>query len=181
MVERQKSTGMNTKQRWILVAAIVLPLAVAAVLFTVTTVTVQADVPIAGPDSTLAPAASPEASLSQPPVIRLDFANPVEQIRGIASWYGAPFDKHVTASGERFNMDALTACANMLPFQSVVRVVNLRNRRSVVVRINDRGLLFPGRIIDLSHAAALQLDMMDSGLAPVRLDVLWLGKKHGAK
>ena len=181
MVDGQKSTDRNAKQRWILVAAIVLPLTVAAVLFTVSTVTVQADVPLAGPDSTLAPAASPEAFTPQPPAIRLDLANPVEQIHGIASWYGAPFDGHTTANGERFDMNALTACANMLPFQSVVRVVNLRNHRSVVVRINDRGLLFPGRIIDLSYAAAQQLDMMDSGLEPVRLDVLWMGKKHDAK
>ena len=78
-------------------------------------------------------------------------------------------------------MKALTACSNALPFESVVRVVNLRNRRSVVVRINDRGLLLPGRVIDLSYAAAERLDMMRSGIAPVRLDVLSLGNKRHAK
>lgn len=161
--------------------AIVLPLAVAAVLFTVFTVTVQADVPLELPASTLPPVAPPQGVALHAPTVHLEFANPVAQLRGIASWYGVPFDGHTTANGERFDMHALTACTNALPFDSVVRVVNLRNRRSVVVRINDRGLLFPGRVIDLSYAAAQQLNMTHSGVAPVRLDVLWMGKKRVAK
>lgn len=163
---------------WVL--AVILPLAVAAVLFTLFSVTVQADVPLSTAASAVPTAASPEA-LTPPLAVRLDFANPVKRLRGIASWYGAPFDGHTTANGERYDMHALTACSNELPFESEVRVVNLRNRRSVVVRINDRGLLFPGRIIDLSYAAAEELGMMKSGLAPVRLDVLSLGKKRTAK
>ena len=112
--------------------------------------------------------------------MRLEFANPVEELRGLASWYGDAFDGHTTANGETYDMHALTACTNALPFESVVRVVNLRNHRSVVVRINDRGLLFPGRVIDLSYAAAEKLGMMRSGVAPVRLDVLSLGKRRSA-
>jgi rare lipoprotein A len=74
-------------------------------------------------------------------------------LRGIASWYGEAFDGQTTASGERFNMFAMTACHPTLPFGSVVRVVNLKNGRSVIVRITDRGEA-EGRIIDLSFAAA---------------------------
>jgi rare lipoprotein A (peptidoglycan hydrolase) len=181
MVERQKSTDANgLRRRWILVVAVIVPLAIAAVLFTLFSVTVQADVPLAYTSLTPPTAASAEA-LKPPPLIRLEFANPIEQLRGIASFYSDAFDGHTTANGETYDMHALTACTNALPFESVVRVVNLRNHRSVVVRINDRGLLFPGRVIDLSYAAAERLDMMRSGLAPVRLDVISLGRKHSAK
>jgi rare lipoprotein A len=181
MAERQKSTNVSVRRRWLWTAVIVVPLAVAAVLFTVFTVTVQADVPLATPAPTQIPAASPQVVVLHAPTVHLEFANPIEQLRGIASWYGAPFDGHTTANGEHYDMHALTACTNALPFNSVVRVVNLKNRRSVVVRINDRGLLFPGRVIDLSYAAAEELNMMRSGVAPVRLDVLWKGKKQSAK
>ncbi|HEX8711999.1 MAG TPA: septal ring lytic transglycosylase RlpA family protein [Terracidiphilus sp.] len=181
MADGQKSVDVSMRRRWIWTVAIVLPLAVAAVLFTAFTVTVQADVPLAPPPSTLPPVASPEMVVLHAPTVHLEFASPIAQLRGIASWYGAPFDGHTTANGERFDMHALTACTNALPFDSVVRVVNMRNRRSVVVRINDRGLLFPGRVIDLSYAAAQQLNMTHSGVAPVRLDVLWMGKKRAAK
>ena len=96
-------------------------------------------------------------------------------LRGIASWYGEAFDGRTTASGERFDMFAMTACHPTLPFGSMVRVVNLKNGRSVTVRITDRGDLAAGRIIDLSFAAAEKLAMTNSGLAPVRLDVLSRG------
>ena len=181
MVERHKSTDADvSRRRWIFIAACILPLAIAAALFTLFSITVQADVPLATTAPALPAAASTEG-IPAPPTVRLEFASPVKQLRGIASWYGAAFDGHTTANGETFDMKALTACTNVLPFESVVRVVNLRNRRSVVVRINDRGLLFPGRVIDLSYAAAQRLDMMRSGIAPVRLDVLSLGTKRRAK
>ena len=93
-------------------------------------------------------------------------------LAGIASWYGEVLDGHTTASGEIFHKEALTACHPTLPFGTLVRVINLRNRRSVVVRINDRGQLDPGRVIDLSSAAADRLGMLRAGLAPVRLEVL---------
>lgn len=180
MVEPYKSTDADlSRRRWIVIAACILPLAIAAALFTLFSITVQADVPLAATASALPADASAEA-IPAPPVVRLEFASPVQQLRGVASWYGGAFNGHTTANGETFDMKALTACTNALPFESVVRVVNLRNRRSVVVRINDRGLLFPGRVIDLSYAAAQRLDMMRSGVAPVRLDVLSLGRKHHA-
>jgi rare lipoprotein A len=98
-------------------------------------------------------------------------------LRGIASWYGEAFDGRTTANGERFDMYAMTACHPTLPFGSVVRVVNLRNGRSVIVRITDRGELAEGRIIDLSFAAAEKLAMTNSGLAPVVLQVLSRGSQ----
>jgi rare lipoprotein A len=93
------------------------------------------------------------------------------RLLGIASWYGNVLRGHRTASGERFDPTALTACHPSLPFGTLVRVINLLNHRSVTVRINDRGVLNPNRVIDLSSAAAEQLDMLRAGVAPVRLEV----------
>lgn len=93
-------------------------------------------------------------------------------MHGIASWYGTVFQGRRTANGEIFDQNQMTACHKTLPFGSRVRVTNLRNGRSVVVRINDRGTLEPGRVIDLSNAAARQLHMVDAGLAPVALETL---------
>ena len=94
------------------------------------------------------------------------------QISGIASWYGPGFDGNMSASGERYNQNALTAAHRSLPFGTKVQVTNLNNGRSVVVRINDRGPYVRGRVLDLSAGAARALGMMDSGIAPVQLDVL---------
>ena len=93
-------------------------------------------------------------------------------LAGIASWYGEVLDGHTTASGEIFHKEAMTACHPTLPFGTLVRVINLRNRRSVVVRITDRGVLFPNRVIDLSSGAALKIGMLRTGIAMVRLEVL---------
>ncbi|MBD9676776.1 septal ring lytic transglycosylase RlpA family protein [Pseudomonas sp. PDM18] len=91
---------------------------------------------------------------------------------GTASYYGKAHHGKRTASGERFNQNALTAAHRTLPFGTRVRVTNLDNGRSVVVRINDRGPFGRGRIIDVSKAAAEQLNMLRSGTAPVRLEGL---------
>ena len=91
---------------------------------------------------------------------------------GAATWYGKQHHGGPTASGERFNMYALTAAHRTLRFGAQVRVENLRNGLSVVVRINDRGPYGRGRIIDLSYAAAQRLDMLQAGVVPVRLRVL---------
>ena len=97
-------------------------------------------------------------------------------LRGIATWYGTVFNGRKTANGETYDMYAMTACHPTLPFGSLVRVVNLNNKRSVVVRITDRGYLSEGRIIDLSYAAADKLAMTEAGLAPVVLEVLSRGR-----
>ncbi len=91
---------------------------------------------------------------------------------GQASWYGAKHHGKKTASGERFNQHALTAAHRPLAFGTRVKVTNIRNNKSVTVRVNDRGPYSKGRIIDLSRAAANKIDMLNSGVAPVRLQVL---------
>ena len=91
---------------------------------------------------------------------------------GQASWYGQTHHGRLTASGERFDMNALTAAHPTLPFGTRLRVVNLDNDRHVDVRINDRGPIVPGRIIDLSYGAARALGAVGAGVIPVRLSVL---------
>ncbi len=88
---------------------------------------------------------------------------------GLASFYGPGLHGRPTASGERFNQNALTAAHRKLRFGSCLRVVNMENGKQVEVRVNDRGPFIEGRIIDLSKAAAAKLDMLDKGVARVRL------------
>jgi peptidoglycan lytic transglycosylase len=90
---------------------------------------------------------------------------------GTASWYGEYFEGRATASGEPYNMHDLTAAHPTLPLGSWVRVTNLHNGRVVYVRINDRGPIIPGRIIDLSYGAAQVLHFQNKGLQRVRLDL----------
>ena len=104
-----------------------------------------------------------------------------DKIHGIASWYGGVFNGRKTASGEVYDMYAMTACHPSLPFGSIVRVVNESNHRSVVVRITDRGdLVEEGRVIDLSYGAAEKLGMTWAGLAKVDLQVLSLGRRKSS-
>jgi rare lipoprotein A len=91
---------------------------------------------------------------------------------GMASWYGPGFQGNPTASGEPFNQYALTAAHLGLPFGTRVRVINMDNGRSVVVRINDRGPFAHGRVIDLSRGAAEAIGVVSSGVAPVRLELV---------
>lgn len=88
---------------------------------------------------------------------------------GIASYYADRYQGRQTASGERFDQQAMTAAHPSLPFGTQVRVTHLDNGRETVVRINDRGPFVRGRIIDLSRRAAEELDMLRSGTAPVRI------------
>lgn len=92
--------------------------------------------------------------------------------RGIASYYHDDFEGHLTASGEPFHQNRMTAAHPFLPMGTLVRVVNLQNGRSVVVRINDRGPHKAGRIIDLSRAAAIQLGIIESGTAEVEVSIV---------
>jgi rare lipoprotein A len=91
---------------------------------------------------------------------------------GIASWYGREEQGKLTADGETFNRHKFTAASRKLPFNTVVRVTNESNGRSVQVRINDRGPYKKGRVLDLSEAAADTLDMKKSGTAPVKIEVV---------
>jgi rare lipoprotein A len=91
---------------------------------------------------------------------------------GVASWYGFPYDGRRAASGEIYDMRQLTAAHRRLPFQTWVEVTNLSNGKQVDVRINDRGPFVKGRILDLSQAAARDIDMLRAGTARVRLKVI---------
>ncbi|NPA44773.1 MAG: septal ring lytic transglycosylase RlpA family protein [Chlorobi bacterium] len=92
--------------------------------------------------------------------------------KGEASWYGPGFNGKLTASGEIFNMNKLTAAHKKLPFGTKVKVVNIQNGKSVIVKINDRGPFVKGRIIDLSKKAAQQIDLIKPGHAPVKIIIL---------
>jgi rare lipoprotein A len=92
--------------------------------------------------------------------------------KGLASWYGEEYQGRTTASGERFDFHKKTAAHKKLPFGSVVRVKRRDNGRETVVYVNDRGPFVRGRIIDLSRAAAEDLDMIRDGIAPVRIKVV---------
>ena len=91
---------------------------------------------------------------------------------GIASWYGGKFQGRTTANGEIFDTNKFTAAHKTLPFGTMVKVTNLENGSTTVVRINDRGPFIPGRIIDLSYAAAKKLKMLKKGTARVKVVVV---------
>lgn len=91
---------------------------------------------------------------------------------GLASWYGHPYHGRKTANGETYDMYSMTAAHRTLAFNTWVRVVNLENNLTTVVRINDRGPFIEGRIIDLSKKAAEEIQMVGSGIALVRLDII---------
>jgi rare lipoprotein A (peptidoglycan hydrolase) len=97
---------------------------------------------------------------------------PIRVWSGIVSWYGPQFDGRATASGEPFDMFSLPAAHPTLPFGSMVRLVNVKNGRSQVVRINDRGPYVEGREIDVSFLVASRLGLLDKGIDRVRIELL---------
>jgi rare lipoprotein A len=115
--------------------------------------------------------AAPVSSKSSNPEVRRQVKTKPYQV-GTASWYGQIFDGKPTASGEPYDMYDMTAAHLKLPMGSYVRVTNLRNGRAVIVRVNDRGPIVPGRIIDLSYGAAQALQFRQRGLQRVRLDLV---------
>ena len=100
-----------------------------------------------------------------------------DRFKGIASWYGPNFHAKKTSNGEVYDMYAMTAAHKTLPMNTMVKVDNLENGKSIVVRINDRGPFVTGRIIDLSNKAAHKVDMVKKGTAQVRLTVLGFNAK----
>src|SRR5947199_1365674 len=105
-------------------------------------------------------------------------AKPIKTWVVNASWYVPGFDGKKTANGERFNCEALTAAHPNLPFGSVVRVVNPRNGKFELVRINDRGPYQEGREIDVSYRVARKIGLIHSGVCQVRLELMALPEKH---
>ena len=97
--------------------------------------------------------------------------------KGQASWYGQKFHGHQTANGEIYDMYQMSAAHKTLPLPSYVRVTNQKNGKQVVVRVNDRGPFHSGRVIDLSYAAALKLDMLKTGVANVKIEVIHVDQK----
>ena len=178
MVIRRRSgfPGLNAPLRiWLLAGVSSLVLTAGVVLFSIRSV--QADTQVPRPMASVPPSV-PVSPFAQPELTpkRTIAAQRAALLRGIATWYGTVFNGRKTASGETYEMYAMTACHPTLPFGSLVKVVNLRNKRSVVVRITDRGDLAEGRIIDLSYGAAQQLAMTEAGLAPVLLEVVSRGR-----
>jgi rare lipoprotein A len=97
---------------------------------------------------------------------------------GVASWYGQEFQGNTTASGESFDLKKLTAAHRELPLGTKIKVTNLRNRRSVVLRVNDRGPNIEGRLLDVSQAAAERLGFRGAGKTTVRIKVLTYPKRY---
>jgi rare lipoprotein A len=104
----------------------------------------------------------------------------VYRARGVATWYGRKFHGKKTASGERYDMYAMSAAHTILPIPSYARVTNLSNGKSVVVRINDRGPFHADRIIDLSYAAAYKLGYVGAGSAKVEVEAILPEKRTAA-
>ena len=120
------------------------------------------------------------APAMEAPLVALK-SEPVKPIKvwvGNASWYGPDFDGKKTANGERFNAESLTAAHPNLPFGSWVRVVNTRNGKFEVVRINDRGPYQEGREIDVSYRVARKIGLIHSGVSQVRLELMQLPPKR---
>lgn|GEM_PF-967383 len=169
-----ENPGLMTPLRICLLAGVA-AVAVTAVAVNVWLAPVQAKVLLPRPVATL----PPTAQTAQKIVVQQAQAakpTPMQQhkslLRGLASWYGGMFNGQKMANGEMFDQNAMTACHKTLPFGTWVKVVNLRNGRSVIVRITDRGALAAGRIMDLSYGAAQKLAMTNSGIAPVVLEVI---------
>jgi rare lipoprotein A len=103
--------------------------------------------------------------------------------RGLASWYGPQFHNRATANGEIYDMYAMTAAHKVLPLGTHVKVTNLQNGRSTIVRVNDRGPFVAGRVIDLSYAAADTIGVAKSGLAPVHVEAIQVAaeQRSGSK
>jgi rare lipoprotein A len=193
MVIKRKSRNMSLKTPLrICLLAGASSVALAAVVVTISTRTVHADAVLPRPTATTPhtppfASAPPAALLASPKTApktapRTAREKRADILHGIASWYGGVFNGRKTASGEKFDMYAMTACHPTLPFGTLVRVHNRDNNRSVVVRITDRGdLVVEGRIIDLSYGAAQELAMTKAGLARVDLEVISLGHPRGKK
>jgi rare lipoprotein A len=115
-------------------------------------------------------AAANDADLAEPSIPA--GATPIQTETGLASWYGPPYHNRVGSNGEVYNMHAMTAAHRTLPLGSIVRVTNLKTGHAALVRITDRGPFIPGRILDLSLAAARKLDVYSPGTAEVRVDLM---------
>jgi rare lipoprotein A len=113
---------------------------------------------------------APVPEIGSPPIA--PDAQPIAVETGLASWYGAPYHSRRSSNGQVYDMNAMTAAHRTLPLGSIVRVTNLKTGHAAIVRITDRGPFVPGRVVDLSLAAAKKADVWQPGIARVRVEVL---------
>ena len=142
--------------------------------------------PLAQAQTAAAPASAPAAAAAPAPAATPSAAAPAKATSGDASegkvaHYGRKFNGRKTASGERFNAGAMTMAHKTLPFGTLVKVTNLANKRSVVVRVNDRGPSTPDRVGDLTTAAGKKIRMMRSGVVDAKMEVVGMSKKRMGK
>ena len=125
------------------------------------------------PPAKTAPTADAATAHSEEDALRIPpDAKPISVETGLASWYGGPYHNRRGSNGEVYNMHAMTAAHRTLPLGSIVRVTNVKTGRSALVRITDRGPFVEGRVLDLSQAAAKRIDLLQAGVAMVRIDVM---------
>ncbi len=98
-----------------------------------------------------------------------------KELIGVSSYYGKDFHGKLTANGEVFDMYGITAAHKTLPLNTVIRVTNLDNNRSIILRVNDRGPFVKGRILDCSYGAAVKLDFVNQGTTKVKIEVIEIG------
>ena len=137
---------------------------------TISTAESQPDGSVMRDNETAGSNKSAEADLAEPSIPSV--SRPLVTETGLASWYGPPYHNRVGSNGEVYNMHAMTAAHRTFPLGSVVRVTNLKTGHSALVRITDRGPFIPGRILDLSLAAARKVDVYQPGVAQVKVELL---------
>ncbi len=117
------------------------------------------------------PALTPTGSVVGEDMEYVASHDPIDTLRGMASWYGPNYNRHRAANGQVYDQNAVTAANRTLPMNSLIKVTNERTGQSAVMRITDRGPFVPDRILDLSMAAAKETGLYRAGVAPVRIDV----------
>ena len=141
--------------------------------------------PLAQAQTAAAPASAPAAAAAAPApaaaAVAKALASSGDVTEGKVAHYGRKFNGRKTASGERFNSGAMTMAHKTLPFGTLVKVTNLANKRSVVVRVNDRGPSTPDRVGDLTSAAGKMIRLMRSGVVDAKLEVVGMSKKRMGK
>lgn len=136
--------------------------------------------PLSNAQTTAAPASVTAPVRASAPAAAAARARHVNTGQGRVAYYGGKFAGRKTASGERFDPGAMTMAHRTLPFGTKVRVTNVKNKKSVVVRVNDRGPSSPALVGDLTTAAAGKIGMLHAGIANVRMQVIASGKAHKA-
>ncbi len=127
----------------------------------------MARIPSTPQPTNAAPQPASRATANRPPAVAIGYTE-----EGVASWYGIPYHGRPAADGEIYDMETLVAAHRVMPFNTWLKVTNIANNKSVNVRVIDRGPFVQGRILDLSKAAARQIDLLGPGIGPVRLEVI---------